>query len=217
MLELYAVSTSRAGARHSQKGKREVGMLKVNRRQALALGGASFLSSLLAGGASAQAADKLTIAFNVNLPSFDPTVGPSAVNPTIQAIYRAIYDQPVGQKPDLSFEPGLLTKWGWNDDKTKVWMEVRDGVVWHDGTPFTPEDVVWSIERAGDPKNGSPVPFVWGSIDNFKIDGQRITADVKQFDPTIFKWMAFLTGYILPKAYYTKVGAEGFEKKPIGA
>ena len=29
--------------------------------------------------------------------------------------------------------------------------------------------------------------------------------------------MAFLTGYILPKAYYTKVGAEGFEKKPIGA
>ena len=47
--------------------------------------------------------------------------------------------------------------------------------------------------------------------------GQRITADVKQFDPTIFKWMAFVTGYILPKAYYTKVGAEGFEKKPIGA
>ena len=29
--------------------------------------------------------------------------------------------------------------------------------------------------------------------------------------------MAFLTGYILPKAYFTKVGAEGFEKKPVGA
>ena len=28
--------------------------------------------------------------------------------------------------------------------------------------------------------------------------------------------MAFLTGYVLPKAYYEKVGAEGFEKKPIG-
>jgi peptide/nickel transport system substrate-binding protein len=33
---------------------------------------------------------------------------------------------------------------------------------------------------------------------------------VKQFDPTIFKWMYFLTGYVLPKAYYEKVGAEGF-------
>ena len=39
---------------------------------------------------------------------------------------------------------------------------------------------------------------------------------MKQFDPTIFKWMAFLTGYVLPKDYFEKVGAEGFEKKPIG-
>ena len=39
---------------------------------------------------------------------------------------------------------------------------------------------------------------------------------MKHFEPTLFKWMAFLTGYVLPKAYYEKVGAEGFEKKPIG-
>jgi peptide/nickel transport system substrate-binding protein len=194
-------------------------MFNVNRRQALALGGAGILSELLfpATGALAQASDKLTIAFNVNLPSFDPTVGPSAVNPSIQAIYRAIFDQPVGQKPDLSFTPGLLTAWGWNDDKSKVWMDAREGVVWHDGSPFTPEDVVWSLERAGDPKTGNPIQFVWGTIGNFKIDGHRVTADVKQFDPVLFKWMAFLTGYILPKAYFAKVGAEGFEKKPVGA
>jgi len=30
--------------------------------------------------------DTLTIAYNVTLPSWDPTVGPSAVNPTIQSI-----------------------------------------------------------------------------------------------------------------------------------
>ena len=194
-------------------------MVELNRRETLALGGASFLirTDARRRRRSRRRSDKLTIAFNVNLPSFDPTVGPSAVNPTIQAIYRAIFDQYVGQNPDLSFAPGLLTKWGWNDDKTKAWMDVREGVVWHDGSPFTPEDVVWSLERAGDPKTGNPIHFVWGSLGNFKIDGNRITADVKQFDPTIFKWMAFLTGYVLPKAYYTKVGAEGFEKKPIGA
>jgi peptide/nickel transport system substrate-binding protein len=192
-------------------------MVALNRREALALGSASFLSGLMfGGGARAQGANKLTIAFNVNLPAFDPTVGPSSVNPTIQAIYRSIFDQYVGQDVDLKLAPGLLTKWGWNEDKTKAWMDVREGVVWHDGTPFTPEDVVWSIQRAGDPKGGNPVAFVWGSLDNFKIEGHRITADCKNFDPTIFKWMAFLTGYVMPKAYYTKVGAEGFEKKPIG-
>jgi peptide/nickel transport system substrate-binding protein len=192
-------------------------MVELSRREALALGGASFLTSLMfGGGALAQTADKLTIAFNVNLPAFDPTVGPSSVNPTIQAIYRSIFDQYIGQNVDLSLAPGLLTKWGWNDDKTKVFMDVREGVVWHDGSAFTPEDVVWSIERAGDPKGGNPVAFVWASLGNFKIEGSRITADCKNFDPTIFKWMAFLTGYVMPKAYYTKVGAEGFEKKPVG-
>ena len=69
----------------------------------------------------------LNIAYNVNLPSFDPQAGPSSVNPTIQAIYRSIFDQYIGQKPNLAFEPGLLTGWGWNDDKTKVWMDVREG------------------------------------------------------------------------------------------
>ena len=43
-----------------------------------------------------------------------------------------------------------------------------------------------------------------------------VEADVLQYEPTIFKWMAFLTGYVMPKAYYEKVGQEGFEKAPIG-
>ena len=190
----------------------------TTRRDFLKVAGAgAVLAGLLRGGvAMAADTDTVTIAFNVNLPAFDPTVGPSAVNPTIQAIYRSIFDQYVGQKPDLSFEPGLLTEWGWNDDKTKVWMTVREGVTWHDGSKLTPEDVVWSLERAGDEKSGNPIQFVWSTIGNFTVDGQRIEADVKSFDPTLFEWMAFLTGYVMPKAYYEKVGAEGFEQKPIG-
>ena len=50
-------------------------------------------------------------------------------------------------------------------------------------------------------------------INNFKVDGNKITGDVVAFDPTYFKWMSFLTGYVLPKAYYEKVGAEGFAKR----
>ena len=192
-------------------------MFNVTRRQALATSG-GVLSSLILPQrfASAAVGNTLNIAYNVNVPSFDPAIGPSSVNPTIQAIYRSIFDQYVGQKPNLAFEPGLLTAWDWNADKSKVWMDVRENVVWHDGTPFTPEDVIWSIQRAGKPDGGNPVAFIWAGLDNFKVDGKRITADVKQYDPVIFKWMAFLTGYVLPKAYYEKVGAAGFEKKPIG-
>lgn len=193
-------------------------MTTLSRRDALVLGAGTLLAGLLAGRGMASAAptDTLTIAFNVNLPSFDPTVGPSAVNPTIQAIYQSVFDQFIGQAPDLSFKPGLLTEWGWNDDKTQVWMTVRDGVTWHDGTPFTAEDVVWSLERAAKQETGNPIQFIWSTAGNYKIEGNKITGDVLRFEPTFFKWMAFLTGYVLPKAYYEKVGAEGFEKKPVG-
>ncbi len=38
-----------------------------------------------------------------------------------------------------------------------------------------------------------------------------------EYEPTLFKWMAFLTGYVLPKNYYEEVGPEGFAEKPIGS
>jgi peptide/nickel transport system substrate-binding protein len=193
-------------------------MLPLSRRQTLALGTGGLIAGILSGKgiAVAQDSDTLTIAFNVNLPSFDPTVGPSAVNPTIQAIYRSLFDQFIAQDPDLSFQPGLLTDWGWNEDRTKVWMDVREGVTWHDGSPFTPEDVVFSLERAAEEATGNPIQFIWSTAGNYTIEGNRITGDVLRFEPTYFKWMAFLTGYVLPKAYYESVGAEGFEQKPIG-
>ncbi|MGJ5207998.1 ABC transporter substrate-binding protein [Bradyrhizobium sp. HKCCYLR20261] len=192
---------------------------QISRRTMLQLAGAAALplATGLPLSSARAAAGTLTIAYNVNLPSFDPTVGVSAVNPTIQSIYQAIFDPYIGQAADLSFKPGLLTKWGWNEDRTKVTMELRSDATWHDGSKVTPEDVVWSLTRAADPKGGNPIQFVWSKINNFKIDGQTITADVVEFEPVLFKWMAFLTGYVLPKAYYEKVGAEGFEKAPIGS
>ena len=191
-------------------------MKQISRRTALKCTAAAMAISAFAGPAFAQGIDELVIAYNVNLPSWDPTVGPSAVNPTIQGIYQSVFDQFILQQPDLSPAPGLLTEWGWNDDKTKVMMTVREGVTWHDGSPFTAEDVAWSLTRAADEKTGNPIQFIWSTLANIKAEGNVVTADVARFEPTIFKWMYFLTGYVLPKAYYEKVGAEGFEAAPIG-
>lgn len=191
-------------------------MTKLSRRSLLKATAATVTLAASASVSWAQAIDELVIAYNVNLPSWNPTVGASAVNPTIQGIYQSVFDLFIAQDTDLSQQPGLITEWGWNDDNTKVHMTVRDGVTWHDGSPFTAEDVVWSLERAADPEGGNPIQFIWSTIGNFSIDGNTITADVIRFEPTIFKWMSFLTGYVLPKAYMEKVGADGFEAAPIG-
>ena len=191
--------------------------MKLNRRALLQLSAASVSLAAFSLPARAQAIEELVIAYNVNLPAWDPTTGPSAVNPTIQGIYQSVFDQYILQQPDLKPAPGILTEWGWNDDKTQVWMTVREGVTWHDGSPLTAEDVAWSLARVADPATGSPIQFVWGTLTNHRVEGNKVLADVAQFDPTIFKWMYFLTGYVLPKAYYTSVGAEGFEAAPIGS
>ena len=165
----------------------------------------------------AQTQSTLTIAYNVDLPSWDPTVGPSAVNPTIQSLYKAVLSQYIDQNPDLSLKPDLLTEWGWSNDKSKINLVVRKDAHWHDGTPVTAEDVVWSLQRAGDPKTGNPIQFMWGKVDHIKAQGNNVVCDVKEFEPAFMKWMAYLTGYVLPKNYYEKVGAAGFEKKPVGS
>ena len=51
---------------------------------------------------------------------------------------------------------------------------------------------------------------VWQGIGNYKIDGQRITADVIQFEPDLFKRMALFSGYVPPKRYHQKYHREGF-------
>ena len=98
-------------------------MTHLDRRQFLhtigaaggAAGAATGLGSLLFNRAAAAAiGDTLTIAYHVPLPAWDPTTGLSSVNPQLMSIYKCVFDQYVGQNADLSFRPGLLTKWGWD-------------------------------------------------------------------------------------------------------
>ena len=192
-------------------------MNTMNRRGFL--GTSAFATALAASGLPviAQNGGDLTIAYNVPVQSWDPTTGPAAVNPVLQSIYLAVFDRFVGQNPDLSFDAGLLTDWGFSEDKSQIHMTVREGVTWQNGDPLTPDDIVWSLTRAAQSETGNPMQFVWSKIGNFQIDGHRITADVIEFEPALFKWMAFLTAFVLPKDYYESVGSEGFEKAPIGS
>jgi peptide/nickel transport system substrate-binding protein len=50
---------------------------------------------------------------------------------------------------------------------------VREGVTWHDGSPFTAEDVAWSLAAPPIPRTGNPINFVWSTPG--QLPGQRAT------------------------------------------
>ena len=52
-----------------------------------------------------------------------------------------MFDQNVAQNSDKSIVPDLATSWAWNEDHTALTFKLRDGIKWHDGKPFTADDV----------------------------------------------------------------------------
>jgi peptide/nickel transport system substrate-binding protein len=62
-------------------------------------------------------------------------------------VLENVYDTLVQPGPDLTPEPALAESWEVSDDLLTWTFALREGVTFHDGTPFTAEDVVASFER----------------------------------------------------------------------
>lgn len=75
------------------------------------------------------------------------SMDPHSLNESLQlSVTGNIYEGLVIRKKDLSLEPGLATSW--KQTSPTVWrFELRKGVRFHDGTPFTADDVVFSFNR----------------------------------------------------------------------
>jgi peptide/nickel transport system substrate-binding protein len=52
-----------------------------------------------------------------------------------------LYKQDVQQNSLGSIVPELASEWSWNDDRTVLTFSLRSDIKWHDGKPFTADDV----------------------------------------------------------------------------
>jgi peptide/nickel transport system substrate-binding protein len=196
------------------------GIAMITRRRLLKSAGlgltaASFESSIFNRGASAGDSGTLTIAYPTGPTALDGNTGPQAVSPGAQSLYRTLYDPYIVQNRDLTLSPGVMEKFAWNEDKSKISMTLRSGVKWHDGEPVTIDDVAWNMKRLTDAR--APLASIFASMKNFKVEESTVTFDVDPWRANMMERLTFLGCYLLPRKYFEKVGPEGFERQPIGS
>ena len=159
----------------------------------------------------------LKIALDEALYSWDP-YSVNAVDRLKNAAYHcAVFGGLVHQARDRSLVPGILSDWGWNEDRNQIYMSVRENALWHDGSPVTPEDVVWSIKRAATHGLGAPMTSIWNAIDRARVSGNTVLVDVAEYDPVLFRYLASTSTYVLPKRVFSEMSPEEWERHPVGS
>ncbi|MDQ2926617.1 MAG: ABC transporter substrate-binding protein [Pseudomonadota bacterium] len=117
--------------------------------------------------------------------AFDPqTMDPHALALLYHArIAYQIYDSLVGRDEQFRLEPSLAVSWSQVD--TKTWrFKIRQGVVFHDGTPFTVDDAVFSIKRAMTAPSQRAFQLR-GVVGATKVDEQTLDIDLEAPDAVL--------------------------------
>jgi peptide/nickel transport system substrate-binding protein len=110
------------------------------------------------------------------------SMDPYARNETFLLSFTAnIYEPLVRRNRELKVEPALAASW--SQPSPTVWrFNLRQGVKFHDGTPFTADDVIFSAERVR--AQGSNLTSVLSSVKEVrKIDDFTVEFETNNPDP----------------------------------
>jgi peptide/nickel transport system substrate-binding protein len=123
--------------------------------------------------------------------------------------------------PFLAAEVPTRANGGLSADGRSVTWKLKRGVTWHDGKPFTADDVVFTAQYAGDPAAAMTTVNVYKDIKVTKLDSHTVKIDFPK--PTPFWAEPFVgsVGLILPKHVFEGfMGAKSRENpanlKPVG-
>jgi peptide/nickel transport system substrate-binding protein len=119
---------------------------------------------------------------------------------------------------DLTLQPALATSWSQPDPKHYI-FQLRQGVKFWDGSPFTAEDAVWSITRNMDKSVASTIAFFFGNVASVKArDDTSIVVRMSRPDPTLPAVLSFTPIYPKRRAQELgrRLGAPGQERSVIG-
>ena len=151
------------------------------------------------------------------------TLAPSWLDPsetlalaTPYMLLYAVHDALLKPMPAHSLSPSLATQWSESENGRTYDFELRQGVKFHNGDPFTAEDVQFTFERykgasAGELKQKVKAVEI--------VTTHHVRFHLHEPWPdflTFYGTMATGVGWIVPKKYIEKIGTDAFKNHPIG-
>src|SRR5919197_5877954 len=155
--------------------------------------------------------------------AFDTSIAPTYLDPaettgiaTPFTFLYALHDALVKPLPGNDMAPCLAESWRESPDGLVYEFKLREGLKFHNGEPFTAEDVKFSFQRY----RGAAAKLLHERVKAVEVvDPHRVRFVLQA------PWPDFLASYatpatgaawIVPKRYIDKVGEEGFKRQPVG-
>ncbi len=164
--------------------------------------------------AAQKSADTLRISTRDAIPKLDPYHNPLRIG---LVVAQQTFDGLVYRDPDsFTIKPLLATSWKYVDDTT-LEFELRRGVKFHDGSAFSADDVVYTLNSImADKLLSVPSNYEW-LAGSEKVDDYHVRVKLKRVFPAALEYIAIVLP-ILPKAYRERIGAEHYVRtKPRSA
>jgi peptide/nickel transport system substrate-binding protein len=129
-------------------------------------------------------------------------------------VLYALHDALVKPMPGNLMAPSLAESWTVSADQKVYEFKLREGLRFHNGDPFTAEDVKFSFHRA----KGARI--LHEKVRELTVAGpHRVRFSLHEPWPdfmTFYGTIVSGAGWIVPKKYVEQVGNEGFKRHPIG-
>ena len=166
--------------------------------------------------AQTQPDGQLTVAFDVSLaPSFLEPAETAGIGTPYVFLY-ALHDALAKPLPGNNMAPCLADSWKESTDGLVYEFKLREGLKFHNGDPFSAEDVKFSFQRY----RGNAAKILHERVKAVEVvDAYRVRFVLNAPWPDFLSFYATpATGaaWIVPRKYIEKVGEDGFKKHPIG-
>lgn len=142
-----------------------------------------------------------------------------AISDADRDLTQLVYAGLLHAKPDGELIPALAASYSISDDGLTYTFQIREDAQFHDGTPVTAEDVVFTVKQAQNAALKSPKRANWEGV-GVEARGEREVAFILQQPYAPFLENATLG--ILPKHIWEQASAEQFpfsqfNTEPVGA